>query len=94
MSVVPNGKETNDFLTPAETARALRITADTVLTWVARRKIAHVKLGNRLLIPVSEVTRLLDENYTPARPIMRGNRSVPTSPEAPHHGANTANRSS
>jgi len=40
----------------------------TVRTWIAQRRIAVVRLGRRVLVPESEVTRLIKRNFVPALP--------------------------
>jgi excisionase family DNA binding protein len=51
-----------------EAARRLGRRPVTVRIWAAARRIAKVKLGRRVLIPVAEVERLINENLTPALP--------------------------
>ena len=48
-----------------EFAERLRISVWTARQWAYRGKIASCKAGKRLLIPASEVTRLIDENTRP-----------------------------
>jgi excisionase family DNA binding protein len=50
-----------------ETARRLGLKPVTVRLWAAQRKLARVKLGTRVLIPESEIERLIEANLTPAR---------------------------
>lgn len=40
----------------------------TIRLWVAQRKLASVHLGKRVLIPESEVLRLIEHNTIPALP--------------------------
>jgi excisionase family DNA binding protein len=40
----------------------------TVRAWIAQRRIAVVRLGRRVLVPESEVTRLIKGNFVPALP--------------------------
>jgi excisionase family DNA binding protein len=40
----------------------------TVRAWIAQRRIAVVRLGRRVLVPESEVTRLIKGNLVPALP--------------------------
>ena len=50
-----------------QTAEELGLSVHTVRAWVAQRRIAHVKLGRAIRIPVSEIRRLLEEGLKPAR---------------------------
>jgi len=53
-------------LTVAEAATELRKKPVTIRLWVAQRKLASFKLGRHVLIPRSEIERVLAEGYTPA----------------------------
>jgi excisionase family DNA binding protein len=49
-----------------EASRRLDIRVPTLRKWVAVGKIAHVRLGRRVLIPEAELVRLIEENLVPA----------------------------
>lgn len=55
-------------LSIADFATALGVKAPTIRCWLMQRKIARVKLGRRVLIPRTELERLLNENLIPALP--------------------------
>ena len=58
----------NHLLTVTEFAEALNITVACVRRWLLERKIAGVKIGNRLIrIPATEAQRIIDEGLRPAR---------------------------
>ena len=55
------------YLSPAEVGERLGLKAVTIRSWIARRKIASVRIGERALrIPLSEVDRLIEAGFTPA----------------------------
>ncbi len=58
----------NQLLSVEETARRLGLKPVTVRLWAAGRRLARVKLGRRVLIPASEVERLIEANLQPALP--------------------------
>jgi excisionase family DNA binding protein len=49
-------------------AKLLGLRAVTVRQWASARRIARVKLGRRVLIPSSEVERLIEQSLIPALP--------------------------
>ena len=51
-----------------EAAARLGLKPITVRLWAAQRKIGVCKLGRRLLIPESEIARLIERNIIPALP--------------------------
>ena len=58
-----------------ETARALGLSPYTVRSWIAQRRLGHVRLGRSVRVPMSEVTRILDDNFRPAKSMPgRGSR--------------------
>jgi excisionase family DNA binding protein len=59
-------KATEQLLSVEDFAAAVGLRPVTVRQWAAARRIARVKLGRRLLIPESEITRLIEANLTPA----------------------------
>lgn len=56
---MPPETPTSDMVIPSEAAASLGVTKQTVLRWIAEGQIAHVKIGSRYRIPVSEIDRLL-----------------------------------
>lgn len=54
--------------TVAQAAEDLSLSVHTVRQWIARRKIACVRLGRAVRVPVTEIERLLDEGTIPAAP--------------------------
>ena len=46
-------------------AKALGLSAYTIRAWIRQRRIAHIRLGRSVRIPVSEVQRLLRIGLTP-----------------------------
>lgn len=50
------------MLSVAEVAKRLGLKEGTIRLWIARRKIAHVKLGRAVRIPPEEVERIIAEN--------------------------------
>ena len=48
-------------------AEELGVSPHTVRAWIAARRIAHLRLGRAIRIPVSELSRLLEENTVPAK---------------------------
>jgi excisionase family DNA binding protein len=59
--------ENETYLSPAEVAARLGLKSVTIRSWIARRKIASVRVGERALrIPLSEVERLIEAGFTPA----------------------------
>jgi|SRR5689334_14403902 excisionase family DNA binding protein len=52
--------------TIAEAATELGLSVHTIRTWVAARRIAHIRLGRVIRIPASEISRLIEENTVPA----------------------------
>jgi excisionase family DNA binding protein len=50
----------------AKAATDLGLSVHTIRAWIARRRIAHVRLGRSIRIPPSEIKRLLKSGLTPA----------------------------
>lgn len=61
-----------ELLSITEAAGRLGLAPITVRQWSARRKLARVRLGRRILIPASEVERLIEAGTIPALPPERG----------------------
>jgi len=53
--------------TVREASFSLGLSVACIRSWVAQRRIAHVKLGRAIRIPDSEITRLVDSGYVPVR---------------------------
>jgi excisionase family DNA binding protein len=49
-----------------EAAEMLALSQKTVWQWVGERRIGVVRLGRAVRVPVSEITRLMQEGTTPA----------------------------
>lgn len=56
-----------ELISIEEAARRLGLRPVTVPTWASARKIARVKLGRRVLIPIREIDRLIERSTIPAR---------------------------
>jgi excisionase family DNA binding protein len=50
-----------------EAADDFGVSRHTVRAWVGQGKIGHIRLGRCIRIPASEIRRLLDEGFRPAR---------------------------
>ena len=57
-----------ELLSIEQAAQRLGLRPITIRQWSATRRIARVKLGRRVLIPVEEIDRLIESNITPALP--------------------------
>jgi excisionase family DNA binding protein len=55
------------MLTVAQAAERLGMKPATIRMWIAKRKLAHVKLARAVRVPESEVERMIWENTIPAR---------------------------
>jgi excisionase family DNA binding protein len=56
------------LLSAPEFAAAIGVTVACTRRWLLERKIASVKLGRLIRIPSTEVDRLVEEGFRPARP--------------------------
>lgn len=56
------------LLTIKEAAAELALSEPGLRLWVARRKIAVVRLGRSLRIPAGELERFIEENLVPTTP--------------------------
>jgi excisionase family DNA binding protein len=54
-------------LTVAQAATRLNVAKSTVRAWIAQRRLGHVRLGRAIRVPSSEIARLMEEGFTPAR---------------------------
>lgn len=50
-----------------EFADALGVTVACIRRWLLERKVAHVKVGRLVRIPASELERIIEEGFRPAR---------------------------
>ncbi len=60
-------KQRQTFLTVKQFAAELGLAEVTVRVWLAARKLAFVRFGRAVRIPVSEIQRLVDEGMNPAQ---------------------------
>jgi hypothetical protein len=70
-SAVTEGSMQNDIRQPRvlsirDFARALGLQPQMIKKWLRLRRVSKVCLGRRVLIPVTEVDRLIAENLVPA----------------------------
>lgn len=54
------------YVSIKQAATLLGLAEVTLRVWVARRRLASVKLGRTVRIPVTEIDRLVDEGTIPA----------------------------
>jgi excisionase family DNA binding protein len=59
--------ESRDLLDLKEFAEKCKISLHTARKWASARRIGTIKLGTRVVVPMSELDRLLEENFRPAR---------------------------
>jgi len=60
---------TEKLLTGVQVAEILGLKPVTIRQWIAKRKLASVKVGDRAVrIPASEVKRIIERGFTPAIP--------------------------
>jgi excisionase family DNA binding protein len=64
-------KQSKDLISVPEAAARLGLRPVTIRMWAAARKISRVKLGRRVLIPASEIERLIECSTIPALPERR-----------------------
>lgn len=56
--------------TPKRVGEILGLKTCTIRLWIALRKIGSVKIGDRAIrVPESEIAKLIEAGYVPARPI-------------------------
>ena len=61
MRVESEGRIIPKLVTVKEAAAALTLSPWTIRDWIAKGILAHVRLGRRLAVPISEVERLVQE---------------------------------
>jgi excisionase family DNA binding protein len=52
--------------TVAQAASDLALSQPTIRTWIAQRRLGHIRLGRAIRIPAHEIQRVLDAGYVPA----------------------------
>ncbi len=62
------GRVSPQLRTVRAAAADLGVSVHTVRAWIARRKIAHVRLGRAIRVPATEITRLIEHGTVPALP--------------------------
>jgi excisionase family DNA binding protein len=61
-------REVGSLLTVEEFAERTKLKPPTIRTWIARRRIAVVRLGRAIRIPAAELERLCETGFVPAQP--------------------------
>jgi excisionase family DNA binding protein len=61
------GLSTKRPLTIREAAEALGLSEHCLRSWVATRKLGYVRLGRAIRIPATEIQRILERGWVPAR---------------------------
>jgi excisionase family DNA binding protein len=56
------------LLTVSEFAEALGVTVACIRRWLLERKIASIRVGRLVRLPESELQRIVQEGFRPARP--------------------------
>ncbi len=59
--------ENGNLLTVPEAGSFLRLKPSTVRSWVLKRRIAHLKLGGRVLLRRADLETLLQNSLVPAK---------------------------
>jgi len=57
------------LLSVPQVAERLNVTRACIRRWILERRLAVVKVGRLVRIPLSEVERLIDSGLRPARPV-------------------------
>jgi excisionase family DNA binding protein len=58
-----------DLLTVEQAAARLGLKVVTLRSWMAKRKLGYVRVGERATrIPVSEIARIIERGFVPATP--------------------------
>ena len=65
--LLKNPQQLRGLLSVAEAAQALGLKPATLRVWIARRRVAHIKLGRSVKVPPAEIERLIRDNFVPAR---------------------------
>jgi excisionase family DNA binding protein len=59
---------TTTLMNVQEFAQALGVTTACVRRWILERRIASIKVGRLVKLPLSEVGRIIEAGLRPARP--------------------------
>jgi excisionase family DNA binding protein len=68
MQAINGGSPATRPRTVQEAADELGLSVHTVRAWVARRRIAHIRLGRAVRISAAEITRILNDGTVPRAP--------------------------
>jgi len=61
--------DSKNLLSTAQIAEWLNLKPVTIRKWIAERKLASVKVGDRAIrVPASEVEKLIERGFVPAAP--------------------------
>jgi len=60
------------LLTVPEAAKRLAIKESTVRAWLLRRRLAFVRVGRSVRVPLAEIQRVIAEGTVPARELRDG----------------------
>ena len=52
--------------TVEQAANELNLSQATIRSWIAQRRLGHVRLGRAIRIPAGELRRVLEAGYVPA----------------------------
>jgi len=56
-----------ELLTVREAAERLHLSISTIRSWIHNRKLASVKLGKAIRVPVSALEEIIKRGYCPAK---------------------------
>ena len=62
-----SGKRSQTPISVTQAASDLGLSVHTMRAWISQRRIGYVRLGRAVRIPESEVLRLLEEGFVPAK---------------------------
>lgn len=54
-------------MTVRQAAVELNVSIHTIRSWIALRRLGHVKLGRAIRIPAAEIERIVQQGTVPAR---------------------------
>jgi len=57
----------SNLLTVKQSACELGLSCACLRSWISQRRIGYTRLGRAIRIPASEIRRLIDSGYVPAR---------------------------
>jgi excisionase family DNA binding protein len=57
---------TPQLLTVEQAATGLNVSVHTIRAWIARRKLAVVRLGRAVRVPSTEISKLIERGTIPA----------------------------